>query len=206
MIAARVLVAALALAASTSAVQPPPPNPQLPRGQMPDLGRPTKHDDPLPTFNFETYFVGTWTFEWDVPDSPFGPAGTIKGTETYKPGVDGKFYESEYAADGPGGAFKGHAAMVYHPDNKVIARMETDTRGFSLLKSGTIGGDLGGYFTIYYESAPFTAGGKTVRLKTTAMLLSPVNYRVRAQISVDGGPFTNFGNPWYRKQVPGVTK
>lgn len=196
----------LAVVASPLNGQPPPSQPPLPRGQMPDLGRPTKHDDPLPTFNFEQYFVGKWTFEWDVPDSPLGPAGTIKGREIYKPGLDGRFYESDYEGEGPAGAFKGHAVMVYHPENKVIARSESDSRGFTLLKSGSIGGDLGGYFTIYYESAPFIVQGKTVRMKTTTMLLSPVNYRVRAQISVDGGPFTNFGNPWFRKDVPGVTK
>jgi hypothetical protein len=203
---ARLLAAALALAATAAAAQPPPPSTPLPRGQMPDLGRPTKHDDPLPTFNFDAYFAGKWTFEWDVPDSPLGPAGTIKGTEVFEPGTDGRFFESEYQGEGPGGAFKGHAVMIYHPDNKVVARVETDSRGFTLLKSGTIGGDLGGYFTIYYESAPFVAGGKSVRLKTTTMLLSPLNYRVRAQISVDGGPFTNFGNPWFRKEAGGVTK
>jgi hypothetical protein len=197
-----VLAAVLAIGSLAISAQQPPP-PALPRGQMPDLGRPTKHDDQLPTFNFEQYFVGTWTFEWDVPDSPFGPAGTIKGRETFKPGVDGRFYESDYTGDGPAGAFKGHAMMVYHPDNKVIARTEVDSRGFTLLKSGSIGGDLGGYFTIYYESAPFVVQGKTVRLKTTTMLLSPVNYRVRSQISVDGGPFTNFGSPWFKKAGSG---
>ena len=36
------------------------------------------------------------------------------------------------------------------------------------------------------------------------MLVSPVNYRVRASISVDGNKFVNFGMPWWRKQIPGV--
>lgn len=179
--------------------------PQLPRGQMPDLGRPTKKDDVLPTLNFEQYFTGKWTFEWDVPDSPLGQGGRITGSETYKPGVDGRFFESEYEAKGPDGPFKGRATMIYHADNKVVVRHETDSRGFSILKSGNVGGDLGGYYTIYYESAPFTYNGKVLRLRTTTQLLSPVHYKIRAQLSVDGGPFVNFGNPWFRKDVPAGT-
>jgi len=27
---------------------------------------------------------------------------------------------------------------------------------------------------------------------------------VATSVSVDDGPFTNYGNPWWRKQVPGV--
>jgi len=191
--------------------QPDPPNQQaqpqvqLPRSQLPDLGRPTKKDDPLPLLDFEKYFAGRWTFEWDVPDSVFGPGGRITGTEMYKPGREGRFFESEWEAKGPSGAFKGRAVMIYHPEQKIVARHETDSRGFSLLKSGTVGGDLGGYYTIYYDSAPFTFGGKVLRMKTTTQLLSPVHYKVRAQISEDGGPFLNFGNPWWRKDMGSLT-
>ncbi|MGE0360932.1 MAG: hypothetical protein AB7H93_14345 [Vicinamibacterales bacterium] len=178
-----------------------PAAPQLPRGQVPDRGRPTKADDEVPLFDFERYFVGKWTFEWDVPDSPLGPSGTIKGVEVVKPGVEGKFYDAEYEGEGPAGKFTGRARMVYLRDNKSVVRQETDSRGFSMLKAGPIGGDLGGYYTIYYETGPFTHNGHVINLRTTTALLSPVNYRVRAQISVDGGAFTNFGNPWYRKEL-----
>ena len=181
------------------------PDRQLPKGQMPDLGRPTKPDDPLPIFNFEKYFPGTWQFEWDVPESPLGPAGRLTGTEIYKPGIDGRYYESDIEATGPGGSYKAHSVIVYHPENKVVARHETDSRGFSMLRAGSIGGDLGGYYTIYFESNPFTYNGHTIRLRTTTMLVSPVNYKVRAMISVDGGQFVNFGSPWWRKEIPGVT-
>ena len=49
---------------------------QLPKGQMPELGRPTKVGDELPLFNFDGYFPGTWTFEWDMPEGPLGRVGT----------------------------------------------------------------------------------------------------------------------------------
>lgn len=175
--------------------------PPLPKGAMPILGRPTSKDDPVPILDFEAYFVGPWKFEWDLPDSVLGPGGRITGTEVYKPGIDGKFFESEIDATGPAGPFKVKSSIIYLVTNKVLTRAEQDSRGFSLVKSGPVGGDLGGYFNIYYESAPFTFNGKVVRLKTTTRLLSPVSYRVTAQISVDGGPFTNFGQPWWSKVI-----
>jgi hypothetical protein len=30
-------------------------------------------------------------------------------------------------------------------------------------------------------------------------LLSPLNYKVAVTVSVDGGPYTNYGNPWWRE-------
>ena len=48
---------------------------QVPKGQMPTLGRPTESTDQVPLFDFETYFVGKWTFEWNMPETPLGPAG-----------------------------------------------------------------------------------------------------------------------------------
>ena len=45
--------------------------------------RPTEPSDPMPPPNMD-YFLGAWTFEWNVPESPLGPAGKLKGKETYK--------------------------------------------------------------------------------------------------------------------------
>ena len=172
----------------------------LPKGQMPDLGRPTKVDDQLPPFNFDEYFPGKWTFEWDVPDGPLGPAGRITGTTVYKP-VDGRFYEASTEAAGPGGALKVRELIAYHKEYKALSRYVTDSRGFSFLQIGTIGGDLGGYYTIYFESSPFTHRGQSIRLKHVMRLLSPLNYKVATTLSVDAGPFKNYGNPWWRKDA-----
>ena len=37
-------------------------------------------------------------------------------------------------------------------------------------------------------------------MNSVMRLLSPYNYRTQSNLSVDGGPFTNFGNPWWRKE------
>ena len=199
MLAVGLLVSPLVAAAQNQDV----PRAQI-QGQRPDLERPTTKDDPVPLLDFEEYFAGTWTFEWTVPDSPFGPGGTITGTETYPPGIDGRFFESRIEAEGPTGPFTVESTILYDPTGKYIARQETDSRGVTMLKGGAVRGDLGGYYTILFESAPFEYDGSTLRLRTTTMLLSPLNFRVRAQLSVDGGPFVSFGNPWWRKKVEGM--
>lgn len=172
---------------------------QRPRSQVPDLGRPTQPDDPLPTLDFARYFAGRWTFEWDMPDSLLGPAGRYTGVETYSPGIDGRFFETQYSGEGPDGRFTGKAVIIYNRDAKTIARYESDSRGYAMLMSGTVGADLGGAFTVYYETAPFTFKGKTLKMKLTTAMTSPLAFRVRAQLSEDGGPFSNLGNPWWRK-------
>ena len=62
-----------------------------------------------------------------------------------------------------------------------------------------VGGDLGGIYNIHFDGAPFTVNGKSIRVKNVMHLLSPLNYRVASTISVDGGPYTNLGTPWWRK-------
>ena len=63
----------MALGRSTAA--PQAPQSPLPKGQAPALGRPTNSTDPMPLFDFDEYFIGRWTFEWDVPEGPLGPDG-----------------------------------------------------------------------------------------------------------------------------------
>ena len=182
----------LALGSATLGAQ------QVPKGQMPTLGRPTESGDTVPLFDFDTYFLGKWTFEWSMPETPLGPAGDYTGTTTYSK-VDGRFYEAVTEGKGPAGAFKTRELIAYHKENKTVARQITDSRGLSRLEFGPVGGDLGGIYNLLYESAPFTVGGKTIRVKNTLRLMSPLSYRVASSISVDGGPFTNLGNPWWRK-------
>src|SRR5262245_17498058 len=74
--------------------------------------RPTSENDPMPPPKID-YFVGSWSFEWNVPESPLSPAGKFKGTETYKKTTAGT-YESEIVGEGPSGALKGRATTIYN--------------------------------------------------------------------------------------------
>lgn len=171
---------------------------QVPKGQMPTLGRPTESGDQVPLLDFDAYFLGKWTFEWSMPETALGPAGDYTGTTVYTK-IDGRFYEAVTEGQGPAGPFTVRDVIAYHRENKVVARQITDSRGHGRMEFGPVGGDLGGIYNLHYESAPFTYGGRTIRLKNTLRLMSPLSYRVASSISVDGGPFTNLGNPWWRK-------
>ncbi len=171
---------------------------QVPKGQMPTLGRQTQSDDQVPLLDFDAYFLGKWTFEWSMPETVLAPAGDYTGTTVYTK-VDGRFYEAVTEGQGPAGPFTMRELIAYHREHKTVTRQITDSRGLGRLEFGPVGGDLGGIYNLHYESAPFVHGGKTIRLKHTLRLLSPLAYRVATSISVDGGPFTNLGNPWWRK-------
>jgi hypothetical protein len=180
--------------AGVGAQQPPP------KGAMPNLGRPTKATDEVPPLDFGGYFVGAWDFEWTVPESALGPAGPVSGTTVYR-GVGTDVYEAESKGEGPSGAFTMRERFEYQKDKKLITRQVTDSRGWKYTSKATVAGDLGGIYYLLYESDPFTVNGKTVRLKENVRLLSPFNYRVAISVAEDGGEFSNYGNPWWRKQV-----
>src|SRR5262249_22955394 len=148
--------------------------------------RPTQPTDPMPPPNMD-YFLGSWSFEWNVPDSPLGPSGKIKGTETYRKILNGAAYESEISGEGPLGPFTARAITAYNEKERQVTRFETDSLGTSLTKSGPIGGDLGGYYSIFWETAPVKKDGKLVKLHGRTLMLSPAHYRVQVQISIDGG-------------------
>ncbi len=195
-----IALAAATLAAAISLDAQTPQAPPRPRGQMPDLGRHTKHDDEIPLFDFDAYFVGTWTFEWDIPEGPLGTAGRLEGTTVYA-AIGAGAYEVKTEADGPDGKVTVKELIRYQKEQKTLTREVFDSRGFSYRQTGTIGGDLGGLYTIYLESEPFTVNGRSFRLKHRMRLTSPLNYRVSTTVAVGEEAFRNYGTPWWRKTM-----
>ena len=165
------------------------------------LARPTNPDDPTPPFNPD-YFVGTWAMEYDAPDTPLAPEGMHSGTVTFKH-VDGCYYEGELTAKDPkGAAYTTKIQMVYDVAGRYLTWIETDSRGYTLFKPGTIGADLGGYFTHYFETQGFRASktGPQLHLKGSTFIASPSNFRIRRSLSVGGEPYMNIGEMWFRKR------
>ncbi|HUU32741.1 MAG TPA: hypothetical protein VMW48_01695 [Vicinamibacterales bacterium] len=198
---ARLLASAvIVLATLPSGAAAQAPQPERPRSQVPTLGRPTRPDDPAPVLDFWAYFKGAWNVTWDYPESPLGPADVLFGQTVYSEQGPGRF-AARTEAENSGGAFTITETFVYARDAHTITRAVTDSRGFSYTQSGTVAGDLGGQFTIRLEGAPFTHQGHTVRVNSVMRLLAPLNYRTQTTIAVDGGPFTNYGNPWWRKDA-----
>jgi hypothetical protein len=164
----------------------------------PTIGVEQPDGDDQPQFN-PHYFIGKWLIDGVVPESPLGAAGEITGVETIRH-VDGCTYESAIQAKAPSGTFTVKSLMVYDRQAGYMVRLEQDSRGFQLLKTGVVGGDAGGYSSHHWEAPAFTYKGKRVRLKGTTFLASPDNHRLRMQISADGQPFTNYGTIWWRRE------
>jgi hypothetical protein len=165
------------------------------------LKRPTSPDDPVPPFNPD-YFVGAWRMEYDAPDTPLAPEGNHTGTLTFRH-VDGCYYEGELAAkDARGVGYATKIQMLYDPGGRYLTWIETDSRGYTLLKPGTIGADSGGYFTHYFETQGFKASknGPELHVKGSTFIASPTNFRIRRSLSVNGEPYMNIGEMWFRKQ------
>lgn len=161
------------------------------------MDRATKEGEPDWIFNPD-YFLGTWNFEWEAPDSVLGSAGTLTGSATFEH-MESCYYEGALQIESPDGPFMQKIQFIADPENRWMTWIETDSRGFTFIKSGRMGGDLGGYFTHYWEVPVFTYEGKKVRLKGNYFLGSPATFRSRVQISIDGGPYVNVGTQWFRK-------
>ncbi len=147
-------------------------------------------DDP-PPFDPQ-YFVGTWEIEGVLPESPLGAAGDFLGTETIRH-VDRCTYESTTMATTPEGSLTITSRLIYDRNARYLVRIDDDSRGFELLKVGAMRGDPGGYTSHHWEAPVITRQGSEVRLRGRALITSPFALRERMQMSVDGGPFINFG-------------
>ena len=173
-----------------------PPQPSSPRARCPRWAGPRKPDDPAPLLDFFAYFKGAWNVTWDYPESPLGPADVLTGTTTFTAeGTERRSRRGPRPRTPPASSRSPRSSST-RARRKTITRTVTDSRGFSFTQSGTVAGDLGGQFTIRLDGAPVHAPRATrVRVNSVMRLLSPLNYRTQTTISVDGGPFTNFGNP-----------
>jgi hypothetical protein len=163
------------------------------------LKRTTLNNDAQAPFDPD-YLVGRWTFEYDVPESALGPAGSISGTETVQH-VDGCLYEGTTQGKGPAGAFTIKSTIVYDPSAHYMIVLERDSRGFEVLKSGRVGGDSGGSYTHHWQAAPFTVKRTKLKSKGTTFMASPVHFRVRTEIAEGDGPFVNLGTVWMERQA-----
>ena len=156
-------------------------------------------DDPAP---FDPhYLVGTWNIEGVLPESPLAPSGFFAGTETVRH-VSGCTYESTIEAAVDDAPVTIEALMVYDRRARYLVRIEDDSRGFRLVKLGRVGGDPGGYFSHHWEAAPITREDSRLRLRGRTYMTSPFAYQVRTRISIDGGPFVNFGGIWWERAEP----
>lgn len=165
------------------------------------LNRPTTKDDPVWVFD-PAYFVGTWDLDFGGPDTPLTTEVTGVLTVAH---VEGCYYEGNLQAKSIDGPYTAKIQMLMDPSRSWLTWVEDDSRGFVIVRTGSIGSDLGGYFTHFWEHAPVvTYKGQKIRLHGSTFLSSPAAFLLRSQISVDGEPYMQMGGLWFRKRVDGA--
>jgi uncharacterized protein DUF1579 len=159
----------------------------------------TTESDAQPKFNMD-YFVGEWTFESSVSESPLGSGGPLSGTETIRNVLDGRFWDITIKGEGPDGPFTGKGIILYQDtfSGQSYTRYEI-TRGIALLRTGNLGCDLGGTCNLYFQTPPFEHNGSRIQLRGRYYLTSPFSYRVTTEIAVDKSEYRNWGTVWYTK-------
>lgn len=159
----------------------------------------TTETDAQPKFSMD-YFVGQWAFESNVPESPLGPGGPVRGYEIVRNVWDGRYWDVTIKAEGPDGLFTGKGIILYQDTfaGQAYTRYEV-TRGIALLKTGNLGCDLGGTCNLHFETPPFEHNGARIQLRGRYYLTSPFAYRLTTEISVDKGDYRNFGTTLYTK-------
>ena len=168
--------------------------------RRPTVGVEGDGDDQAP-FN-PHYFVGAWEVEGVLSESPLGESTEFYGTEVFRH-VGECNYESTLKATTVGGDVTIESRLMYDRRASYLVRLEDDSRGVEFVKIGRIGGDPGGYYSHHWQAAPVTSQGQQVRLTGRTFMLSPFRYEIQTRISVDGGPFVNFGTVrWERAGEP----
>jgi hypothetical protein len=162
------------------------------------LDRPTRPSDEMMFWDPE-YFVGRWDFDMRTQDSPLGQGGQSIGTLTITSNEkNGCLYEGTMEGEDPDGKkFTRTISATYDPANKVLTWTEKDSRNYTIVKRGTVGGELGGTFQHHFgdddAQSVTTFGGKKIRFKGTTQMTSPAFYRTDMQMSIDGAPFVTYG-------------
>jgi hypothetical protein len=153
-------------------------------------------------FNLQ-YFLGKWEIEWAPPDTALLPGGMYTGTETVTH-IENRFLKIEIALKGErGNMIAGQGVLFYDwgLGGQSMVRYVVYDAGFSLLQYGPLGGDLGGYYSHFWQTPEFALNDHRFTLKGRSYFVSPAAYRVDQQISVEGKDFFNFGTMWMTKEA-----
>lgn len=164
-------------------------------------GGPTTGDEMMPPFDLR-YFLGDWEIEWSPLDTPLLPGGRYTGVERVRHVADGRYLEVAVELEGPERSLRGQGIVFLEtgPFGAHLTKYVVYDAGFALLQPGAVGGDLGGFYSHFWETpAPIRRDGAELSIRGRSYLVSPYAYRVNQEVSVDGGPFVNFGVMWYTK-------
>jgi hypothetical protein len=168
-------------------------------------GGPTTGREMMQPFD-PRYLLGEWEIEWTPPDTPLLPAGKYTGIERVTH-ANHRFLIVDSTMESDAGIkLSGQGVILI--ENGVAGQQLMKyvsytgaASPFALLQTGLVGGDLGGYYSHYWETPEFTVAETNYQLKGRSYFVSPAAYRVNQQISVNGEEFFNFGIMWFTKEA-----
>ena len=171
---------------------------------------PTTGEEMTPPFD-PRYYLGVWEVEWSPPDFGLFPPGPLTGFERVTH-IDSRYLKVEVYLQGADGTEVTGEGMIFYEyglGGQSVVRYVVYDAGFSLLQSGPVGGDLGGYYSAFWETPEVYRNGQNFVLRGRSYYVSPEAYRVNHEISIDEGEFMNSGVMWLNKKAcvssPAVT-
>ncbi len=141
---------------------------------------PPQQPKPGPEHTRIGYFVGKWTGEGEMKESPFGPAGKFTSTEHNEWLPGGFFLVMHSEEKGPMGEGKALAVMGYNSEEKVYTYSAFNSMGMTESAKGRVKGDT---WTWRSESK---LGGKPMKTRFTIKEVSPTSYTYKFETSADG--------------------
>jgi hypothetical protein len=165
-------------------------------------GGPTTGAEMMAPFNPQ-YYLGEWEIEWTPPDTELLPGGVYTGTETVTH-INNRYLKIDVQLEGEDGNRLTGQGMLFFDwglNGQSVVRYVVYDAGFSLFQFGPLGGDLGGYYSHFWETPTFEYNDHTFALEGRSYYVSPAAYRVNQQISIDGEEFFNYGIMWLTKEA-----
>jgi hypothetical protein len=125
-------------------------------------------------------FAGTWKMDGKMEASPFGPAGTMTGTETCRVFEGGWHLVCDSSSTGPFGAMKGHAVMTYDRGTKQYRYFSINNMPDAEMAVGTKSGN------VWTWTSEMDMGGKTIHSRFVITEESPTMHSFKWETSEDG--------------------
>lgn len=140
------------------------------------------------------YYVGTWEGHGQTKGGPFGAAGKLSSKQTCSWFAGGFQVVCRGEEHGPSGNRQFLNILAYDENAKTYTEYSVSSFGEAEYDQG--GSFAGGKLTFHLSQ---NVAGKPVRFRYTENHLSPVLYTYRAEVAMNGKPWTELAEGEIRK-------
>lgn len=144
---------------------------------------------PGPELKKLDYFAGAWTSEGTISSGPWGAGGKFTSTASSEWSMGNFFLVGHDDFKMPaelGGDGKGTSILGYDAEHNVYTSDSYNSQGRREIAQGTLSGD-----TWTWKSSQ-TYSGQDIQQRATIKMVSPTNYTLKYEISMDGTNWVPF--------------